>query len=165
MLCGSNWMNEPLLPQISGVSLMNVGKMNLLTLAPGGHVGRFCIWTESAISKVHSKLSRAWHWVLRQYVHTIGSIAWLWFQRHYVWWWIKQIQKSSPTWRSLLTRFTTYLTHNKHHVFGLYVIKRLSSRFLAGCLIWNLELAFINENQLQSTPTSFIKQWPYKITS
>ena len=82
MLCGSNWMNEPLLPQISGVSLMNVGKMNLLTLAPGGHVGRFCIWTESAISKVHSKLIRAWRWMLRQCVHPIGSIAWLWFQRH-----------------------------------------------------------------------------------
>ena len=37
---------------ILGVSLMNVEKMNLLSLAPGGHVGRFCIWTEGALSKV-----------------------------------------------------------------------------------------------------------------
>ena len=26
--------------------------MNLLKLAPGGHVGRFCIWTESAFKKL-----------------------------------------------------------------------------------------------------------------
>lgn len=37
---------------IPGVSLLNVEKLNLLSLAPGGHVGRFCIWTESAISKL-----------------------------------------------------------------------------------------------------------------
>jgi hypothetical protein len=35
-----------------GVSLLNVEKLNLLTLAPGGHVGRFCIWTESALGKL-----------------------------------------------------------------------------------------------------------------
>ena len=39
-----------------GVSLMNVEKMNLLTLAPGGHVGRFCIWTEGALGKVYLHL-------------------------------------------------------------------------------------------------------------
>jgi len=37
---------------IPGISLLNVEKLNLLSLAPGGHVGRFCIWTESAISKL-----------------------------------------------------------------------------------------------------------------
>merc|ERR1719369_2712386 len=37
---------------IPGVTLLNVEKLNLLNLAPGGHVGRFCIWTESAISKL-----------------------------------------------------------------------------------------------------------------
>jgi len=37
---------------IPGVSLLNVEKLNLLTLAPGGHVGRFCIWTESALGKL-----------------------------------------------------------------------------------------------------------------
>ena len=31
---------------------MNVEKLNLLSLAPGGHVGRFCIWTESALGKL-----------------------------------------------------------------------------------------------------------------
>ena len=35
-----------------GVSLLNVEKLNLLSLAPGGHVGRFCIWTESALGKL-----------------------------------------------------------------------------------------------------------------
>merc|ERR1711976_683049 len=33
---------------IPGVTLLPVDKLNLLKLAPGGHVGRFCIWTASA---------------------------------------------------------------------------------------------------------------------
>ncbi|KAM7100344.1 large ribosomal subunit protein uL4-like [Molossus nigricans] len=33
---------------IPGITLLNVSKLNILKLAPGGHVGRFCIWTESA---------------------------------------------------------------------------------------------------------------------
>lgn len=32
---------------IPGVGTICVDKLNLLKLAPGGHVGRFCIWTES----------------------------------------------------------------------------------------------------------------------
>jgi large subunit ribosomal protein L4e len=38
---------------IPGVETMNVGRMNLLKLAPGGHVGRFVIWTESAFKKLN----------------------------------------------------------------------------------------------------------------
>ena len=37
---------------IPGVDTMDVNRMNLLKLAPGGHVGRFCIWTESAFKKL-----------------------------------------------------------------------------------------------------------------
>lgn len=37
---------------IPGVDLMNVEKMNLLKLAPGGHVGRFVIWTQSAFKRL-----------------------------------------------------------------------------------------------------------------
>nr|CAG4638528.1 EOG090X0822 [Cyclestheria hislopi] len=37
---------------IPGVDLINVDKLNLLKLAPGGHVGRFCIWTESAFKRL-----------------------------------------------------------------------------------------------------------------
>jgi len=37
---------------IPGVSLLNVSKMNLLRLAPGGHLGRFTIWTESAFAQL-----------------------------------------------------------------------------------------------------------------
>jgi len=33
---------------IPGVELASVESLNLLQLAPGGHVGRFCIWTEGA---------------------------------------------------------------------------------------------------------------------
>lgn len=35
-----------------GITLLDVNKLNLLRLAPGGHVGRFCIWTESAFRKL-----------------------------------------------------------------------------------------------------------------
>ena len=38
---------------IPGIETMNVDKMNLLKLAPGGHVGRFVIWTESAFARLN----------------------------------------------------------------------------------------------------------------
>merc|ERR1712193_258301 len=37
---------------IPGVDTINVERLNILKLAPGGHVGRFCIWTESAFKKL-----------------------------------------------------------------------------------------------------------------
>lgn len=37
---------------IPGVETLNVEKLNLLRLAPGGNVGRFVIWTESAFRKL-----------------------------------------------------------------------------------------------------------------
>ncbi|CAN0289426.1 unnamed protein product [Rangifer tarandus platyrhynchus] len=37
---------------IPGITLLNVSKLNILKLAPGGHVGCFCIWTESAFRKL-----------------------------------------------------------------------------------------------------------------
>uniref|UniRef100_A0A6B2E6K7 Putative 60s ribosomal protein l4 n=1 Tax=Phlebotomus kandelakii TaxID=1109342 RepID=A0A6B2E6K7_9DIPT len=39
---------------IPGIDTMNVSKMNLLKLAPGGHVGRFVIWTESAFKRLNN---------------------------------------------------------------------------------------------------------------
>merc|ERR1719352_1921780 len=39
---------------LSGVELAHVERLNLLQLAPGGHVGRFCIWTKSAFEKLDS---------------------------------------------------------------------------------------------------------------
>merc|ERR1712198_272653 len=39
---------------IPGVETIQVSKLNLLKLAPGGHVGRFCIWTEAAFKKLDS---------------------------------------------------------------------------------------------------------------
>jgi len=37
---------------LPGVELVNVERLNLLTLAPGGHIGRFCIWTKSAFQRL-----------------------------------------------------------------------------------------------------------------
>uniref|UniRef100_H0XE72 Large ribosomal subunit protein uL4 C-terminal domain-containing protein n=1 Tax=Otolemur garnettii TaxID=30611 RepID=H0XE72_OTOGA len=42
----------PALVMSKGITLLNVSKLNILKLAPGGHVGRFCIWTESAFRKL-----------------------------------------------------------------------------------------------------------------
>merc|ERR1711968_339338 len=39
---------------IPGVELCSVNSLNLLQLAPGGHLGRFCIWTKSAFDKLDS---------------------------------------------------------------------------------------------------------------
>jgi large subunit ribosomal protein L4e len=37
---------------LPGVETADVSSLNLLQLAPGGHVGRFCIWTEGAFAKL-----------------------------------------------------------------------------------------------------------------
>jgi len=37
---------------IPGIEFQQVDRLNLLKLAPGGHLGRFCIWTESAFKKL-----------------------------------------------------------------------------------------------------------------
>ncbi|CDY11231.1 BnaA03g00670D [Brassica napus] len=39
---------------ITGVELCHVERLNLLKLAPGGHLGRFVIWTKSAFEKLES---------------------------------------------------------------------------------------------------------------
>jgi len=39
---------------IPGVDTICVSKLDLLQMAPGGHVGRFCIWTESAFRKLNA---------------------------------------------------------------------------------------------------------------
>jgi len=38
---------------IPGIQLCHVSRLNLLTLAPGGHLGRFIIWTESAFKSLN----------------------------------------------------------------------------------------------------------------
>jgi large subunit ribosomal protein L4e len=39
---------------LPGVELVNVNKLNLLQLAPGGHLGRFVVWTKSAFTALDS---------------------------------------------------------------------------------------------------------------
>jgi len=39
---------------IPGVELACVDSLNLLQLAPGGHLGRFCVWTQGAFEKLDS---------------------------------------------------------------------------------------------------------------
>lgn len=39
---------------LPGVELALVDNLNLLDLAPGGHIGRFCIWTKGAFEKLDS---------------------------------------------------------------------------------------------------------------
>jgi large subunit ribosomal protein L4e len=37
---------------LPGVELVSVNRLNLLQLAPGGHLGRFCIWTRDAFERL-----------------------------------------------------------------------------------------------------------------
>jgi large subunit ribosomal protein L4e len=49
--------NVPLikaLRNVPGVEVTHVSRLNLLQLAPGGHVGRFVIWTESAFKELNN---------------------------------------------------------------------------------------------------------------
>jgi len=50
-------VNVPLLRalrNIPGIETVHVSRLNLLQLAPGGHVGRFCIWTEGAFRELNN---------------------------------------------------------------------------------------------------------------
>merc|ERR1712025_162547 len=42
---------------IPGVELMCVDPLNLLKLAPGGHVGRLCVWSKSAFESLQGRFS------------------------------------------------------------------------------------------------------------
>jgi large subunit ribosomal protein L4e len=42
---------------IPGVDLMCVDSLNLLSLAPGGHVGRLCVWSKSAFESLQGRYS------------------------------------------------------------------------------------------------------------
>uniref|UniRef100_A0A7S1TY71 Large ribosomal subunit protein uL4 C-terminal domain-containing protein n=1 Tax=Phaeomonas parva TaxID=124430 RepID=A0A7S1TY71_9STRA len=44
---------------LPGVELCHVERLNLLQLAPGGHVGRFCIWTKGAFAKLDAVFGTA----------------------------------------------------------------------------------------------------------
>lgn len=44
---------------IPGIELCSIDRLNLLKMAPGGHVGRFVIWTQSAFAKL-DKLFGTW---------------------------------------------------------------------------------------------------------
>ena len=44
---------------IPGVELCSVDRLGLLTLAPGGHVGRFIIWTKKAFEKLDAVFGTA----------------------------------------------------------------------------------------------------------
>jgi len=44
----------PAFRNIPGVEFCHVSRLNLLKLAPGGHLGRFIIWTESAFKQLNS---------------------------------------------------------------------------------------------------------------
>merc|ERR1712183_194509 len=39
---------------LPGVDLISVDRLNLLKLCPGGHLGRFCIWSQGAFQKLDS---------------------------------------------------------------------------------------------------------------
>jgi hypothetical protein len=47
-----DFSNSNILFKQIGVTLINVERLNLLKVAPGGHLGRFCIWTESAFRRL-----------------------------------------------------------------------------------------------------------------
>jgi len=44
---------------LAGVQVANVQSLNLLLLAPGGHLGRFIIWTQSAFEQLNSVFGTA----------------------------------------------------------------------------------------------------------
>merc|ERR1711881_208783 len=37
---------------VTGVDICNVNRLNIRSLAPGGHLGRLCVWTKQAFSSL-----------------------------------------------------------------------------------------------------------------
>lgn len=53
IIYGGNGSNIcPSFRNIPGVELVSVHALNLLRLAPGGHIGRFCVWTRGAFEQL-----------------------------------------------------------------------------------------------------------------
>lgn len=73
---------EKAFKNVPGVELAKVDSLNILKLAPGGHLGRFVIWTESAIKKLdtiygtyESKTSNKSDYTLPRHVISNADIA------------------------------------------------------------------------------------------
>jgi large subunit ribosomal protein L4e len=54
VIYASNDGVEQAFRNLPGVELCCVDRLNLLQLAPGGHMGRFCIWSQAALEKLDS---------------------------------------------------------------------------------------------------------------
>lgn len=52
VIYASNDGVEQAFRNLTGVELCCVDRLNLLQLAPGGHMGRFCIWSQAALEKL-----------------------------------------------------------------------------------------------------------------
>ena len=61
---------------IPGVDLVSVTRLNLLKLAPGGHVGRFVVWTQDAFERLDALYGTTTTWATEKKVH---SFVCLWF--------------------------------------------------------------------------------------
>ncbi|KNE67332.1 60S ribosomal protein L4-A [Allomyces macrogynus ATCC 38327] len=59
---------------IPGVELANVRHLNLLQLAPGGHLGRFCIWTQSAFAALDSVYADKSNYELPQHIVNVADL-------------------------------------------------------------------------------------------
>lgn len=44
---------------LAGVDLVHVDRLSVLNLAPGGHLGRFCVWTKSAFERLQQLFGSA----------------------------------------------------------------------------------------------------------
>jgi len=60
---------------LSGVELAHVDRLNLLQLAPGGHLGRFVIWSKSAFSALHNWANKKKGYELPRTMVTNSDIA------------------------------------------------------------------------------------------
>jgi len=52
IIYASNDGIEQAFRNLPGVELCCVDRLNLLQLAPGGHMGRFCVWSQAALDKL-----------------------------------------------------------------------------------------------------------------
>ena len=60
---------------LPGVSTCHVSRLNLLQLAPGGHLGRFCIWTKGAIEALDAMYGEGGKFAIPSSVMTNADLS------------------------------------------------------------------------------------------
>ena len=107
---------------IPGVEVCNVNRLNVLQLAPGGHLGRFCIWTQSAFKELNNIFGTWKHKGVQKKGYTLPRPMMAISD-------LTKIIKSEPVQKAMRDEIKLGRTHARQHKNALkskYLMKKLN---------------------------------------